>query len=93
MSNPYQSISRGNPRSERSWYTSVRSPTKSDTMETLDSLAAEKERTQMEAGNLFTPYGYRPAALGGEPAPSPAGMSKRSTLQGPEVSCWLLNSD
>eukprot|EP00800_Vazella_pourtalesii_P018186 TRINITY_DN5757_c0_g1_i2.p1 TRINITY_DN5757_c0_g1~~TRINITY_DN5757_c0_g1_i2.p1 ORF type:complete len:490 (+),score=109.45 TRINITY_DN5757_c0_g1_i2:154-1623(+) len=79
LSNPYHAISRGatspvNPQSERSWYTSVRSPTKADTVDTLQDLMAEKERQRAGAGNLFTPYGYRPRALGGEPTPSPAGM-------------------
>ncbi|KAI6652852.1 Receptor-type tyrosine-protein phosphatase delta-like isoform X10 [Oopsacas minuta] len=90
LSNPYHAISRGaassrNPQSERSWYTSVRSPTKSDTMDALQDLVAEKERQNIGAGNLFTPYGYRPPALGAEPIPSPAGMSMLAGQQTPEV--------
>ena len=81
LANPYHAISKGavspiNPQSERSWYTSVRSPPKADTMDTLQDLIAEKEGQRGGAGNLFTPYGYRPPALGGEPTPSPAGMKQ-----------------
>ena len=59
-------------------------------MDTLQDMVAEKERQREGPGNLFTPYGYRPPALGGEPTPSPTGMSKQSGNQAEEVSDSIL---